>query len=478
MESASLSLAEALDGVCALTPAAVAAWVADEPVSYARMHARATRLASRLAATGLRPGDVLAVTSTDVWTIILLLHACARLDAVLFPLDPQLPAPLREGLCRQAGVTHLAGPDAGPLWSESRIEAFAFQVCPPVPARRPPPPGIALILATSGSTAGPKAVWLTGAALMANARAVNARLGLRPDDCWLACLPPYHIGGLAIALRCLLAGAAFRTQRFEPARVWSLLSAGSITHVSLVPAMLQRLLQAANGMPPAQLRVVLIGGAALAPVLAQRALAAGWPLYQSYGMTETASQLACSRIDAVAAPMLTLLDGVCCRTDALAAPDVAIRLSFRAPWLMSGYANPEACSGDGLDADGGFTSGDLGRIEGDRVQVLGRADEVLISGGENVLPQQVESLLGACAGVDQVSVIGQPDPVWGDLVCVMYSGSLGVTELEEWCRVHLGSIHRPRRFMRVAQLPQLGNGKIDRIAVRRLFADRIRGQSD
>ncbi len=322
-------------------------------------------------------------------------------------------------------------------------------------------PEAALIISTSGSEGQPRAVQLSNAQLSHAAAAANSRLGLQAGDAWLNCLPLYHIGGQSILWRCALAGATVVLHEgFEPEAIARDFARHAITHISLVPAMLARLLDAGIAPPPS-LRYAMIGGAALSLPLYQRGVAAGWPLRPSYGMSETGAQIATWQPDD--GPWHEGLVGrVMPDHEVTIAADGRIRL--RGPQLMLGYI-----SGGGLDADGWFTTGDLGRLDTEgRLTVLGRADDMLISGGKNVHPLEVESCLAACPGVIDVAVTGRPDPVWGDLVVALVVGNVNDDDLQAHARQHLHQAALPRRVLRLERLPRNATGKLERAALRQL----------
>ena len=323
---------------------------------------------------------------------------------------------------------------------------------------------VALIIATSGSAGNPRAVLLGNAQLDAAAAASNARLPLRRGDLWLNCLPLYHIGGQSILWRCARAGATVLLHDgFAAAPVAADLAAYPVTHISLVPAMLARLLDAGT-KPPPSLRVALIGGAALAQSLYDRAVAAGWPLYPSYGMSETAAQFA----------TFNPADGAWHEGlvgQPMPGHDIRIgddgRLRVRGPQVMAGYLD-----GSGIDPDGWLTTGDLGQIDvAGCLTILGRADDMLISGGQNVHPQEIESCLAACPGVFDVAITGQPDAVWGDLVVALVVGPVAPADLLAHARRHLPSAALPRKIHSIAHLPRNATGKLERAALRRLAAE-------
>lgn len=341
---------------------------------------------------------------------------------------------------------------------------FASDRSIPLPSAQNPPPGTALIIATSGSEGRPRAVLLSNAQLDAAAAGANARLGLRAGDLWLNCLPLRHIGGLSILWRCARAGAGVLLHDgFAAERVAADLATHPITHISLVPAMLARLLDI-GARPPASLRVVLIGGAALSRQLYDKARATGWPLVVSYGMSETAALIAAHAADD--GPWHEGLAGRPLPGHELRIGDDG-RIAIRGPQVMLGYAD-----GSGIDSEGWLTTGDLGAIdEAGCLSVLGRADDMLISGGCNVHPQEIEACLAACPGVDDVAVTGSPDSVWGDLVVALVVGTVEPADLFEYARRHLPTAARPRLFCRLDRLPRNATGKLERATLRRLAAE-------
>jgi len=464
--------------------------------SYDVLAARVAALAHQLRAQGLAPGALVAVPERPVAGLVLMQHSLARVGAALLPLRaaPQDPgaqvygdaadraaghslraAPQDPGAGALLALTgaewlwHWDGLAGGCLTRLARSGAAPSSVPASCAADWPSP--LALVVETSGSTGVPRAAMLTQHNLLAAAALSNGHLGLGAGDCWLCCLALRHIGGLAIGYRCALAGAAVLLHAgFDAGRVAADLARHAVTHLSLVPPMLARLL-ALGCPPPPSLRVLLVGGQALGTRLAAQALAAGWPLHVTYGMTETASQVATSgRLHAppaagrVAPPLAGLA------VDCPAGASVPAPLRIRGPVVMAGYANPGRRPGQGL-RDGWFTTSDLARRSDDGVLcILGRADEVLVTGGVKVHPAVVESLLAAAPGVGSVAVVGVADPVWGQRLVALYTGEASPAALEEWCRAHLAGPQRPRAFRPQAELPVLDSGKLDRWRLRALAA--------
>ncbi|MCX7897598.1 MAG: AMP-binding protein [Rhodocyclaceae bacterium] len=403
-------------------------------------------------------------------------HARARASAVCLVLpDGQtvLHGEL-DGLPAAAGLLPLRG-DAKALalglLSAAKGSATAFPLSPRLSpategqllalARSEASPRLALIITTSGSTGIPKGVKLSWRAIAAAARLSNRAFSFGPGDCWLCPLPLYHIGGAMILYRALRAGAAAVIHEgFDVEAIRAEFARRPITHVSLVPTMLAKLLEAGIA-PPASLRVALIGGAALARPLFLRARAAGWPIVPSYGMSETCA-VACACRDA---------DETWPEGDAgqpLAGVRVRLgshsRIEISTPARYLGYLGEPSLQGAWI------TTNDLGEIDAKgRLRILGRLDEVINSGGMKIHPAEIENRLLACAGVSAAGVVGLPDPLWGQTIACAFVGWIEEAALERWCREWLPSSMRPRRFLRVGSLPMTATGKLDRRAMLALW---------
>ncbi len=393
----------------------------DESLSWTELRHHAQALAE--------PGAAPLIVAAPNNRLALLAYAAGLAGRAFFPVDPARPADSWSRLVGPGGAAEL-------------------------------------IVATSGTTGAAKAVMLSADNLRAHVAASRARLGLQPDDVWLNPLPLFHVGGLMILWRCAEAGAtAVLPHRFDVAAMAAALPA--VTHVSLVPTMLARLLEAGVAPGP-RLRVCLVGGAALPGALAERALAAGWPLCPTYGMSEVASQVA---------TLVRAEPGWHPGTvgPALEGLEVALvengRIRVRGAAVMLGYANPEMRPGDGL-VDGWYETGDLGAWdEAGRLVVLGRADDMLISGGENVHPQTVEEVAARCPGVRAVGVTARTDAEWGDRVVAVVVGEVTEAAFLAWCRDRLRPAERPKQMIHAESLPLNATGKLDRTALRRSLAE-------
>jgi O-succinylbenzoic acid--CoA ligase len=317
----------------------------------------------------------------------------------------------------------------------------------------------AFVLFTSGSTGRPRGVVLSRAAIVSASRASAEHLDWREGDRWLACLPLAHAGGLSIIVRCLIARrpVALHEGDFDAPAVAALARTTGATLASFVPAQLDALL--AEELP-ATLRAVLLGGAAASPQLVERALARDIPVLETYGLTETFGQVATAcRPGEPPSP----LPGVEIFAGTPAHP---ARIRIRGPMLASRYL-------DGTSHDTKIApeleTADLGYISAPqtgrrRLIIVGRADDVIISGGENVHPLEIEASVTATPGVRAACAFGVPDEQYGQIVGVAIVVGDDFDEhdaVAHWRRA-LPAHARPRRIAIVDALPLLPNGKIDR----------------
>ncbi len=337
------------------------------------------------------------------------------------------------------------------------------------------PDDTAVLLFTSGTTGEPKAVQLTVRNLTASAAASAFRLGVTPGDTWLCCLAPHHMGGLAPFYRTVLYGTTLALQSgFGADRTARVLREYDVTGVSLVPTQLTRLLDA-GWSPPQSLGTVLLGGAPASPSLVERALEAGVPLFPTYGLTETASQVATARPSeasddpgSVGQPLL--FTDVTIRDDGPVDPGQTGEIVVDGPTVSPGYLDPEqtvaAFCADGL------RTGDLGwRDEAGRLHVVGRRDDMILTGGKLVAPAAVADLLRRHDGVDDAVVVGLDDEEWGERVAALVVADPEVTaeRLRTFCRDRLAGYNCPKTIRFATELPRTASGTVDREAVRKRF---------
>jgi len=388
---------------------------------------------------------VVLVERTGPRLLDLLAAALDGSGPAIAPLDARLPPARLAALVEALAPASVEGPD-GVTTARSGQEKGVAE-------------GTAVIVPTSGSTGVPKGVELGAAALLHSARASLARIGARPGERWLCCLPGTYIAGIQVLVRSLVSGTdPVLADRAEP----EVVAASGCAHVSLVPTQLKRLLDidiatnTGTSSPLAGFRSVLLGGAAAPAGLLDAARAARVPVVTTYGMTETCGG---------------------CVYDGIPLKDVRVRIGaddriwLAGPVLFSGY-RPEQ-GGSSHPGQHWLRSGDLGRLDSaGRLTVRGRADDVINTGGFLVVPGEVAAALQTCPGVRDAVVVGQPDPEWGErVVAVVVPADPADPPTLELLRRHVKErvprYAAPGRVVMVDAVPMLPNGKHDLARLRR-----------
>jgi len=519
-----LSLPIALRDHAALTPDASAILEPGRTWSFAALDAHADGLAAGLVAAGVRPGDRVALLAAPSASAIALLAAAGRVGACVAPLGTRLTArelaaagvEIRPRLVahdsehadlagalgvRTVRLDALAAGDAGVAATRDAPAPATARAPAPVMRLDPNAPAVAVL--TSGTTGRPKAALLSHAAMAASAGAWSVALPRATG--WLLCLGLAHVAGLGVAWRAIGAGVPLIVvPAFDVEAVLDALRCGPASHVSLVPTQLARLLDAdaagggrastgggrvstgggrvagrANGVPGhtglrGVLRAVLLGGGPIPPGLVTRALASGWPVIPTYGLTEAGSGVtALGRADAAAHPGSAgrPLRGIRVRI-ADPAADGTGEIQVRTPAAFSGYLGRPEATAAAFDADGWLRTGDAGRLDPDGfLHVLDRRDDLLVSGGENISPAEVETTIAEHPAIAEVGVVGRPDATWGAVpvaAIVLRPGSAAPTdeELRAFCLARLAPYKVPDEFVVVAALPRTPSGKLRRAELR------------
>ncbi|MEX2278813.1 MAG: AMP-binding protein [Acidimicrobiia bacterium] len=409
-----------------------------EVLDYAAALARISGIAGGLRGRYSHGARLGVVMRPDIPHLVVAM-AVPLAGMVLVPLPVAGSDDERRRLADLAGVDDVVGPgdteDGSPL--------------PAVPDESV----TAAAIFTSGTSGGPRAVRLTWSNIEASSAASASHIDHRSDDRWLAVLPLHHVGGLSILWRSARQGsAAVLAGRFDAATVAGLLAAGAVTLGSFVSPMLERLADTGLERVPG-FRLGLVGGGPAS----ERALSVGgMRLLATYGMTETASQVATADPAEPRSDRLVVLEGA------------RVTISGDGRIVVDG---PMVSPGD-LDAPdrgGPLLTGDLGRFHGNRLEVMGRADDVIVTGGENVMPERVERIAATLSGAGEVAVVGLTDDRWGMIVAAAFTGPAEPDELQDALQGHLAPHEIPRRWVRVTAIPKRGIGKVDRQAVGALF---------
>jgi O-succinylbenzoic acid--CoA ligase len=369
-----------------------------------------------------------------------------KLGASALPLNPSL-APDERALIEEAAEpafaidipTDLGSHEADlPLLGEVDLDAVCTKVL------------------TSGTSGRSKLVELTYGNHLWSAVGSAFNLGVDPDDRWLCCLPLFHVSGLSILLRSVIYGTTAVVQDgFDLDRVAETLEDGEVTIVSLVTTMLTRLIDA--GAAIERPRAILVGGGPVPDEILSEALGLGATVVQTYGLTEAASQVttlapadAQRKRGSAGRPLLT----------------THVRINDGEILVQGPTVAPAA-----LDADGWLHTGDAGRIDEDGfLWVAGRRDDVIVTGGENVAPEEVEEVLAAHPDVIEAAVVGRPDPDWQNAVVARIVARDGTHPdadgLRGWCAARLAPYKIPKSFEFAETLPRTAGGKLLRRELR------------
>jgi O-succinylbenzoic acid--CoA ligase len=413
----------------------------------------------------MRSLHAVLVERTSPRLVELLAAALDGSGPALLPLDAGLPPARLAELIAAFAPDTIEGPDGETTARSGEKKEFAD--------------GTAVIIGTSGSTGTSKGVQLSAAALLHSARASLARIGARPGERWLCCLPGTNIAGLQVLVRSLVSGTdPVLASNADAATV----AASGCAHVSLVPTQLRRLLDPDIDIstPLAGFSSVLLGGAAAPPSLLGAARAAGVPVVTTYGMTETCGgcvydglpldgvRVAIGDDDTPHGGGTAQDGGGTAQDGGGAAGRGGGRIWIGGPVLFSGYRSLTAApAADAVLADGWFRTGDLGQLDSaGQLTVRGRADDVINTGGQKVVPGEVAAALETCPGVREVAVVGQPDAEWGErVVAVVVPADPANPPALELLRLHvkerLPRYAAPSRVVVVDAVPLLPSGKYD-----------------
>jgi O-succinylbenzoic acid--CoA ligase len=415
-------------------------------LTYAELEREATAAARRLASRGVRRDSVVAIELPAGAEYVVVLHALMLLGAVVYPLNTRLSAAERQAELRRADpALVISEPDQLgtteadlPLLREHDLDAIHCRIL------------------TSGTSGRSRPIGLTYGNHLWSAVGSAFNLGVDPEDRWLCCLPLYHIGGLSIMMRSVIYGTgAVLHDGFDVDRVADSLERDGVTLVSLVTTQLRRFLDA--GVDLSGPRAILVGGGPVPIEAIEEASRRGAAVVQTYGLTEAASQVttlapadARRKLGSAGRPLLT----------------THLRIQ-RGEILVQGPTVAPGCA----DEDGWLHTGDLGRIDEEGfLYVQDRLDDLIVSGGENVLPAEVEEVLLRHPAVADAAAVRRADPEWQEAVAavvVIEDGrQVSAEELRDHCAARLAAFKVPKRFEFASALPRTPAGKLLRHELR------------
>lgn len=397
--------------------------------------------------------------------LVALIQAAARLGHCLVFFNPRLPDADIEQQVADAALDYCFGKKVDALPSTETVELQDLSPCDDSAIPFPDLETAAAVLQSSGSGGRHKSIRLSLRALLHAADKSCRHLQIGADDCWLLCLPLFHIGGLMQVYRSAASGCGLQVSSvFDAAVINSTLDSGTVHGVSLVPTMLHRLLDQRSSDWSPVLRCLLLGGAALPAAERARCRAFGLNPCASYGMSESTALLAAQQpghndTDDCG----PLVDGMQVRINNEGL------IMLRGAQLFSGYEK-EGQLIELRDPAQWFCTSDRGWLdEQGHLHVSGRADDVFVRGGENVALQQVHDAISALQLCDKLALCLVADPEWGQVPALAYVGNIQESELKDICDKDLPALLRPTLVRCLPELPQLSNGKIDRQQLQERF---------
>jgi len=415
-------------------------------LTYTELEREATASARRLAARGARRGATVALRLDAGLEYVVLLHALMKLGCVAYPINTRLSEHEIEAELERArpaltigGASDLTLTEADlPLLGEHDLDALHCRIL------------------TSGTSGGPRPIGLTYGNHLWSAVGSAFNLGVEPTDRWLCCLPLFHVGGLSIVMRSVIYGTtAVVHDGFDVDRLAASLEGDGVTLISVVAIQLVRLLEAGVDLLP--LRAVLVGGGPVPDDVLEEALARGATVVQTYGLTEAASQVttlapadARRKLGSSGRPLLTTHLRIADGEILVQGPTVAPGCADEAGWLHTG---------------------DLGRIDDDGfLFVTDRLGDVIVTGGENVLPAEVEEVLLRHPDVADAAAVGRTDSEWQEAVTAVVvlhgDARCSAEDLRRHCEAELAGFKVPKQIEFAATLPRTASGKLMRRALR------------
>ncbi|RKH11217.1 o-succinylbenzoate--CoA ligase [Corallococcus sp. CA053C] len=446
--------------------------------TFGALDAEVARWTATLEARGVGQGDRVALLSTSHPAVTFLFWALGRVGAVFAPLNARLTRaelqPLVDAVAPR--LTLALEPLRDRLPGAESLEAFpAREAASSSRSWEADTPRV--ILFTSGTTGRPKGAVLTEAAFRASCRASALNLGPHPAPRWLGTLPLFHVGGLAMLTRTAYEGGCLLLhERFDADAVNRAIDAEGASHASFVATTLERVLDArADRRLPDTFRCALIGGGPVPTALLTRARAAGLRALQTYGLTEACSQVTTERPDEAdgrtAGPPLPGLDVRIVSTDgAPLAVGEEGDVEVRGPTLMAGYWNQPDATRDAFH-DGWLRTRDVGVLDArGRLTLLSRRTDLIVRGGENLYPAEIEAVLANHPAIAESAVVGVPEPHWGEVpvaFVVLRPGHALPGNLDAWCRQSLAGFKVPTRFVALETLPRNAMSKVERPVLRK-----------
>jgi len=461
------------------------------PQTFAQIHEIVSDMADSCYTNGIKSGDHVGLLMANSQLPVIFMLTAMRMNVTLIPLNTRLTVDEIDFQLRQADCRWLLPYGQTNMLAELRARGHqiaSLDTVKPSKSIHNLTGKINLndplaIIHTSGTSGQPKGAVLTYNNIYQSAMASAYQIGVMPDDRWLCVLPLFHVGGLSIILRSLLYGTAVELMpNFSIEAVNHALTQRPITLVSLVPTMLSRLLDARTEAWNPELRLVLLGGGAPSPELVARCVDEGIPLATTYGLSEASSQVATATLEqvvkkpaSVGKPLMFIQVRVVDEnSEELPSHEIG-EIIVKSPTIMQGYYNNPEATAKAI-RDGWLYTGDMGYKddEGDLFIVQRRSD-LIVTGGENVYPVEVENVIRQHPAIKEVVVVGLDDAEWGQKVAAAIQLNedkvLSSDAIIQFARERLAGYKIPREIRFVTGFPMTGSGKIQRNEVQKVFND-------
>lgn len=450
-------------------------------LTYQQYNVLVANAAARLQEIGIGQSNRVGIVLPNGTDHIVLLMALIRIGAVACPISSRLPMITVESCLHKVDASYLVTDNEALKFASCRtivsqeitryagISSFAESN---LSLDQP-----AIIIFTSGSSGESKAVFLSLGNLYFNALGSNQNIPFGLGQSWLLSLPLYHVGGLGILFRALIGGGAVIIDSSE-SDLYEKIMRHSVTHLSLVSTQLYRLLSSSDQQQlfAKRLTAVLLGGSAMPSDLIRRSITCGLPIHTSYGLTEMASQVTTTALSTPVEKLYTSGRLLLHRQLRLA-PSGEIEL--RGETRFAGYVEKQKLVMP-FDSDGWFRSGDIGALDTDNyLTVIGRADTMFISGGENIYPEEIEKAMYSLDGIVETIVVPVPDREYGFRPCAFVRTTKSVCfnadSIREQLREHLPGFKLPDRIFAWPSGVEYAGFKPDRASLR-LLAERLCAQ--
>ncbi|WP_020061375.1 o-succinylbenzoate--CoA ligase [Bacillus sp. 123MFChir2] len=467
-----------------LTPERTAIETRNRTYTFLQLHEEVLSMCEHLAYLQVKKGTKVAVLMKNSMEMVIAIHALSYIGAVAVLLNTRLS---REELLWQMEDVEVSCLLTDEEFEGERVPVYLFAELAALPKEQVTVQNefvleeTMTIIYTSGTTGKPKGVMITYGNHWWSAVGSSLNLGLRDDDCWLACLPFFHVGGLSLLMKNIMYGMrVLLVPKYDPDFIHESLQTRGVTMISVVSKMLTDLLERLQeDTYPPSLRCVLLGGGPAPRPLLETCVVKGIPVYQTYGMTETSSQICTlatdymlTKVGSAGKPLFPCQIRI--EQDGReASVGTAGEIVVKGPNVTSGYFKREEATRESIE-DGWLHTGDIGYLDEDGfLYVLDRRSDLIISGGENIYPAQIEEVLLAHPAVLEAGVVGVTDERWGQVpvAFVVKVEEVTAEELLAFCARKLARYKVPKEVHFLSNLPRGASKKLLRRELRQLLEE-------